>query len=83
MPGRAIPAALPLLIVAARALRCSLRGRSRRGRRGTAAPPPAAQIDLKRTIEDKQEMLVATVTANGKPVAGATVAFRSSALVRA
>ena len=39
----------------------------------TAASP--AQIELKRTTEDKQEMLVAKVTANGLPVAGAVVAF--------
>jgi len=44
---------------------------------GAQAPAPAspAQIELKRTTEDKQEMLVATVTSNGLPVAGAVVAF--------
>ena len=34
-----------------------------------------AVIELTRTTEDKQEMLVAKVTANGLPVKGATVAF--------
>jgi Ni/Fe-hydrogenase subunit HybB-like protein len=34
-----------------------------------------AVIELTRTTEDKQEMLVAKVTANGVPVKGATVAF--------
>ncbi|MFI5311957.1 MAG: NrfD/PsrC family molybdoenzyme membrane anchor subunit [Gemmatimonadales bacterium] len=34
-----------------------------------------SQIALKRTVEDKQEMLVATVTANGRPVKDAVVAF--------
>ena len=38
----------------------------------SAAP---ARIELKRSTEDGQEMLVAKVTANGLPVAGATVAF--------
>ena len=44
---------------------------------GAQAPAPAspAQIELKRTTEDKQEMLVAKVTSNGLPVAGAVVAF--------
>jgi molybdopterin-containing oxidoreductase family membrane subunit len=39
------------------------------------APASAVQIALKRTTEDKQEMLVATVTANGRPVKDAVVAF--------
>jgi molybdopterin-containing oxidoreductase family membrane subunit len=34
-----------------------------------------AHMELKRTSEDGQEMLVATVTVNGQPVAGATLAF--------
>lgn len=34
-----------------------------------------AHIALARTTEDKQAMLVATVTVDGKPVSGATVAF--------
>lgn len=45
----------------------------------TAQTAQAAQgkavIELTRTTEDKQEMLVAKVTANGLPVKGATVAF--------
>ncbi len=36
---------------------------------------PAVTVGLKRTMEDKQEMLVATVMADGKPVTGATVLF--------
>jgi molybdopterin-containing oxidoreductase family membrane subunit len=40
---------------------------------GAAASP--VQIELKRTTEDKQEMLVATVTANGRPVKDAVVEF--------
>jgi molybdopterin-containing oxidoreductase family membrane subunit len=39
------------------------------------APQPGAQVELKRSTEDGQEMLVAKVTVNGKPVAGAVVAF--------
>ena len=44
---------------------------------GAQAPASAspAQIELKRTTEDKQEMLVAKVTSNGLPVSGAVVAF--------
>jgi molybdopterin-containing oxidoreductase family membrane subunit len=34
-----------------------------------------AVIELTRTTEDKQEMLVAKITSNGQPVKGATVAF--------
>ena len=34
-----------------------------------------AHLELKRTSEDGQEMLVATTTVNGQPVAGASVAF--------
>jgi Ni/Fe-hydrogenase subunit HybB-like protein len=45
------------------------------GAQASTPPVPAAQIELKRATEDKQEMLVATVTANGHPVAGAVVAF--------
>ena len=41
----------------------------------TCALPISVQIALKRTTEDKQEMLVATVTANGRPVKDAVVAF--------
>jgi hypothetical protein len=39
-----------------------------------AAASPA-KIELKRATEDKEDMLVATVTANGRPVAGAVVVF--------
>jgi Ni/Fe-hydrogenase subunit HybB-like protein len=42
----------------------------------SAAPAASpVQITLKRTTEDKQEMLVATVTANGRPVKDAVVGF--------
>ena len=45
----------------------------------SAVPAQTAQgkavIELTRTTEDKKEMLVAKVTANGLPVKGATVAF--------
>jgi hypothetical protein len=39
------------------------------------SPASAAKLELKRTTEDKQEMLVATVTVNGRPVKGAVVGF--------
>jgi molybdopterin-containing oxidoreductase family membrane subunit len=69
--GRAIPAALPALLVAA-----GLFALTPWKSAGAQAPASAAvRIDLKRTIEDKQEMLVATVTANGHPVPGAVVAI--------
>ena len=68
--GRAMPAALPILLVAA-GLSVFAPAKSA----GAQSAPPAVRIDLKRTIEDKQEMLVATVTANGHPVAGADVAI--------
>jgi molybdopterin-containing oxidoreductase family membrane subunit len=38
-------------------------------------PAPPVQIALKRTTEDKQEMLVAIVTVNGRPVKDAVVGF--------
>jgi Ni/Fe-hydrogenase subunit HybB-like protein len=42
----------------------------------SAAPAASpVQIQLKRTTEDKQEMLVVTVTANGRPVKDAVVEF--------
>lgn len=40
-----------------------------------AAAAPAAHVALTRRVEDGQDMLVATVTAAGKPVPGATVQF--------
>jgi len=40
-----------------------------------SARPTNVQIALKRSAEDGQEMLVGTVTAGGRPVGGATVAF--------
>ena len=45
-----------------------------------SAPQPRAQIDLRRTVEDKKEMLVATVSVNGKPVEGASLTFSVSRL---
>ncbi len=39
------------------------------------APASAVRITLKRSTEDKQEMLVATVTTKGRPVKDAVVAF--------
>jgi len=45
---------------------------------GAAAPvarPGNTQIALKRASEDGQDMLVATVTADGRPLAGVTVGF--------
>ena len=39
------------------------------------AQPGSLEIALKRTTEDGQDMLTATVTAAGRPVAGVTVAF--------
>ena len=41
----------------------------------TTLPASPVKIELKRTTEDKQDMLVATVTANGRPVKGASVTF--------
>jgi hypothetical protein len=73
MPGRALPAALPAVLLAI-GLSVLAPWTSARAQAPVVAPAPA-RIELKRTTEDKQEMLVATVTANGKPVAGAVVAF--------
>ena len=36
---------------------------------------PRTEVTLARTVEDNQEMLVATVTGDGKPVSGASVEF--------
>ena len=46
--------------------------------RAQAASTSAATVQLKRAVEDKQEMLVATVTVDGKPVSGASVVFSVS-----
>ena len=37
--------------------------------------PPRPEIALRTTVEDRQATIVGTVTADGKPVEGATVAF--------
>ena len=71
--GRAMPAALPLLLVAV-GLSVLAPWTTARAQ-APAAPASSTKIDLKRTTEDKEEMLVATVTANGRPVAGAVVVF--------
>jgi hypothetical protein len=68
-----MPAALPLLMVAVGLSMLAPRTTARAQAAVTA--PPAARIELKRSTEDKVEMLVATVTANGKPVVGAVVTF--------
>src|ERR1035437_1265748 len=71
--GRAMPAALPLLLVAA-----GLFALAPSKTAGAQAPASAGPLPPQRTIEDKQEMLVATVTANGHPVPGAVVAISVS-----
>jgi Ni/Fe-hydrogenase subunit HybB-like protein len=70
-----IPAAVVsvLLFVGLSAVTPAATARAQAGTQAQAVSP--AKIELKRTTEDKQEMLVATVTANGHPVAGATVTF--------
>ncbi|MFI5246368.1 MAG: hypothetical protein ACHQQR_14140, partial [Gemmatimonadales bacterium] len=73
MPGRALPGAVPLLLAAVGLSVLAPLTPARA--QATVAGAPAARIELKRTTEDKDEMLVATVTANGKPVAGAVVTF--------
>src|ERR1019366_4186552 len=73
MHGRAMPAALPLLLVAVGL--SVLAPWTTASEQGPGAPPSADQVDRKRSREDKEERLVPTFTANGRPVAGGVVVF--------
>src|ERR1035437_8304673 len=66
--GRAMPAALPLLLVEV-GLSVLAPWTTARAQ-APAAPASSTKIDLKRTTEDKEEMLVATVTANATRMPG-------------
>jgi Ni/Fe-hydrogenase subunit HybB-like protein len=68
--SHAIPATLGILLLA-----CGVAAAAPLSTARAQTAQAKAVIELTRTVEDKQEMLVAKVSANGLPVKGATVAF--------